>query len=157
MKECRQSACLILSGTFLVLCLSSCSPAPVTQEQTSASPGESAAVAVPAATASGGWLSGMPEVIPPFTHGMFSNQSETIDYPTQTVYSLYYDKVTMEHAREYLNKLKEKGFSVEEDKNAKPGNLSASGLTGEGPGRIGYVFGLQADGHVDLQFTAFKK
>ena len=99
----------------------------------------------------------MPEVIPPFTHGVFSNQSETIDYPTQTVYSLYYDKVTMENAREYLSKLKEKGFSVQEDTNAKPGNLSAAGSRGEGPGRIGYVFGLQADGNVGLQFVAFKK
>ena len=157
MKDCCQSACRILLGPFLVLCLSSCSPSPATQEQTSASPGESAAVTVPPATASGGSLSGMPEVIPPFTHGVFSSQSETIEYPTQTVYSLYYDKVTMENARAYLSRLKEKGFSVEEDGNAKPGNLSAAGSTGEGPGRIGYVFGLQADGHVDLQFTAFKK
>jgi len=47
----------------------------------------------------------MPDVIPRFTHGVFSNQSEKIDYPTQTLYSLYYDKVTMENAREYLNKL----------------------------------------------------
>ncbi len=157
MKTCGQSACPILLGTLLVLCLGSCSPSPATKEQTSASPGESTAVTAPAATGSGGWLSGMPEVIPPFTHGVFSNQSEKIDYPTQTLYSLYYDKVTMDNAREYLAKLKEKGFSVEEDKNVKPGNLSAIGSAGEGAGRIGYVFGLQADGHVDLQFTASKK
>lgn len=157
MKKCRQSARLILLGTLLASCLSSCSSSPATKEQTSASPGESTAATVPAATRSGGWLSGMPEVIPPFTHGVFSNQSEKIDYPTQTLYSLYYDKVTMENAREYLSKLQEKGFSVEEDKNVKLGNLSAIGSTGEGAGRIGYVFGLQADGHVDLQFTAFKK
>jgi len=157
MRICCQSACLTLSGTLLVLCLSSCSPSPATKEQTSASPGESAAVTVPAATASGGWLSGIPEVVPRFTHGVFSDQSEKLDYPTQTLYSLYYEKVTMENAREYLSKLKEKGFSVEEDTNAKPGSLSATGSTGEGPGRIGYTLGLQADGNVDLRFIVFKK
>ena len=157
MKKYYQSAFPILFGALLVLCLSSCSPSPSTKEQTNASPGEPTAVTVPAATGSGGWLSGMPEVIPPFTHGLFSNQSEKIDYPTQTLYSLYYEKVTMENAREYLSKLKEKGFSVEEDKNVKPGDLSAIGSIGEGAGKIGYVFGLQANGHVDLQFTAHKK
>jgi hypothetical protein len=157
MKKYYQSAFLTLLGTLLVLCLSSCSPSPSTKEQTNASPGEPPAVAAPAATGSGGWLSGMPAVIPPFTHGVFSNQSEKIDYPTQALYSLYYDKVTMGNAREYLSKLKEKGFSVEEDKNVKPGDLSAIGSIGEGAGKIGYVFSLQADGHVDLHFTIFKK
>lgn len=155
MKRCCQSAFLILFGTLLVLCLSSCSPSPSTKEQTNASPGEP--TAVPAATGSGGWLSGMPEVIPPFTHGVFSNQSDKIDYPTQTLFSLYYDKVKMENAREYLGKLKDKGFSVEEDKNVKPGNLTAFGSLGEGAGKIGYLFELQAEGSVDLQFTIFKK
>jgi hypothetical protein len=157
MKRCYRSAFLILLGTLLVLCLSSCSPSPSTKEQTNASPGETTAVTAPAATGSGGWLSGIPEVIPPFAHGVFSNQSEKIDYPTQTLYSLYYDEVTMGNAREYLGKLKEKGFSVEEDKNVKPGSLSAFGSTGEGAGKIGYGFDLQTDGHVDLQFTIYKK
>jgi hypothetical protein len=157
MKKCCQSAFLILFGTLLVLCLSSCSPSSSTKEQTNASPGEPTAVTVPAATGSGGWLSGMPEVIPPFTHGVFSNQSEKIDYPTQTLCSLYYEKVTTENARDYLSKLGEKGFSVEEDKNVKPGNLSAFGSMGEGAAKIVYGFDLQADGHVDLHFTIFKK
>jgi hypothetical protein len=46
---------------------------------------------------------------------------------------------------------------VEEDKNVKPGNLSAIGSNGEGAGKIGYGFDLQADGHVDLHFKIFKK
>jgi len=157
MKKYYPSAFLILLGTLLVLCLSSCSPSPSTKEQPNANPGEPAAVNVPAAPGSGGWLSGMPEVIPPFTHGIFSNQSEKIDYPTQTLYSLYYENVTIENAREYLGKLKEKGFSVEEDKNVRPGDLSAVGSNGEGAGKIGYVFSLQAGGHVDLHFTEHKK
>ena len=157
MKKCFRSAFLILLGTFLVLCLSSCSPSPSTNEQTNASPGEPKPVPVPAAADNGGWLNGMPKVIPPFTHGVFSKQSEQIDYPTQTLYSLYYDNVTMENAREYLTKLKENGFSVEEGANVKPGNLSALGSLGEGAGKIGYLFGLQADGHVDLSFKIFKQ
>lgn len=99
----------------------------------------------------------MPEVISPFTNGTFSNQSEKIDYPTQTLYTLYYEKVTIDNAREYLKKLTEKGFSLEEDKNVKPGNFSAFGARGEGAGNIGYQLELQPSGHVDLSFTVFKK
>jgi hypothetical protein len=157
MKKCYRSAFLILLGILLILCLSSCGPSPSTKEETNASPGEPAAAAAPAATGSGGWLSGMPEAIPPFTHGVFSSQSEKVDYPTQTLYSLYYDKVKMEDAREYLGKLKGTGFSLEEDTNVKPGNLSAFGSKGEGAGKIAYQLQLQPAGSVDLSFTVFKK
>jgi hypothetical protein len=157
MKKYFRSAYLILLGTLLALCLSSCSPSPSTQEKTNASPGEPKPVTAQTTADNGGWLSGMPETIPPFTHGIFDKQSEKIDYPTQTLFSLYYDKVTIENAREYMAKLKEKGFSVEEDNNVKPGNFIAQGLKGEGAGKIFYSFDLQADGHVDLRFKIFKE
>ena len=157
MKRCFRSTYLILLGTLLVLCLSSCSTSPSTQEKTDASPGEPKPVTAPTAADNGGWLSGMPETIPPFTHGVFDKQSEKIDYPTQTLYSLYYENVTMENAREYMAKLKGKGFSVEEDNNVKPGYFSAQGLKGEGAGKIWYIFELQANGHVDLRLKIFKE
>jgi hypothetical protein len=156
MREDRQSAFRILLGTILVVCLSSCSPSPSTKEQTTPGPEEPTPVNVPATADTGGWMSGIPEVIPPFTHGLFSTQSEKVDYPTQTLYSLYYENVTIEHAREYMDTLKGKGFSVEEDNNVRPGDFSAQGSKGEGAGKIWYSFGLQANGHVDLQFKIFK-
>jgi hypothetical protein len=157
MKKYSQSAFMILLGTILVVCLSSCSPSLSTKEQTNPSPGEPTPVSVPATADNGGWLSGIPEIIPPFTHGVFNKQSEKIDYATQTLYSLYYENVTMENAREYMAKLKGKGFSVEEDNNVKPGDFSAQGSKGEGAGKIWYLFELQANGHVDLQIKIFKE
>lgn len=157
MKTHSHSAFLILLGTILVMCLSACRPSPSTQEQTAASPESSTPAGVPATADHGGWLSGIPEIVPPFTHGAFSTQSEKIDYPTQTLYSLYFENVTIDNAREYMAKLKERGFSVEEDDNVKPGEFSAQGLKGEGAGKIWYRFALQANGHVDLRLTIFKE
>jgi hypothetical protein len=156
MKKYFQWAFLFLLGTILSINIISCSRSSDKKEQTNTTTGDSKPADVPATGNSGGWLSGMPGTIPPFTHGVFSTQSEKIDFPTQTMYSLYYEKVTMENARQYLAKLKEKGFKVEEDANVSPGDLSAIGSLGKGAGRIGYSFSLQSNGHVDLHFTIFK-
>lgn len=161
MKKYFQVAFLILLGTLLVLCLSSCSSSPTSEEQTKADPAEpvapAAPAAPPAAAGNGGWLSGIPEAIPQFTHGVFSSQSEKIDYPTQTLYTLYYDKVTIENVREYMGKLKEKGFTLVEDSNVKPGNLTAFGETGAGAGKIGCHLEFQSSGNLDLRITVFKQ
>jgi len=110
----------------------------------------------PPAGGTGGWLEGIPEAMPPFTYGTFSKQSAKVQLGDQTMYNLYYDGVTPENFREYLGKLKAKGFRVEESK-ANPGDIAAGGNLGQGPGRIGFDMHFEAKGHVDIGVTVVAK
>ena len=100
-------------------------------------------------------MEGIPEAVPPFTHGTFSSQSEKVEVTNHTIYSLYYESVTMENAKEYLAKLREKGFKVDEE-NARAGELAAGAQLRQGKGMIGLSFGFQANGHVDLTINVAK-
>ncbi len=136
MKKMRFSI-LLLGMTFL---MNSCSQPAADQEASVAvSPGNAVAAesVPPPSEGAGGWMDGMPEIIPPFTYGTFSSQSNKFESANGTMYSLYYENVTMEEAREYLGQLKETGFSVNEE-NGNPGELSASGGLRQGEGNIGY-------------------
>ena len=141
----------------LVLLVISCSQPPAVQEEAEAADSaETPQESAPSPGGSGGWLDGIPEVVPSFTNGTFSNQSYKFKSGAGTVYSLYYENVTVENAREYLGKLREKGFSVNEE-TSSPGELSASGGLRQGEGNIGYSFSLQQNGHVDLTFNVVEK
>jgi hypothetical protein len=111
----------------------------------------------PPAGGTGGWLEGIPEVMPHFTYGTFdSKQSSKVDFGDQTMYNLYYNGVTPENVREYLGKLRASGFRAEEE-NANPGDISAAGDLHQGPGKIGFSLHFEAKGHVDLGITVVKK
>jgi hypothetical protein len=145
----------ILAGT--TMCLVSCASKP---SQESAGQAQSPAAttapeAKPTAAGKGGWMDGIPEVVPPFTAGTYSSESYKADAANQTVYNLYYESVTMENGKEYLAKLREKGFKVDEEK-ARAGEIAASAQLRQGKGMIGLSFGLQTNGHVDLTINVVK-
>jgi len=134
-----------------------CSQSPsATEEVEQITPAETPQSAAPSPGGSGGWLEGIPEIVPPFTHGDFSTESYRVATNGRVVYSLYYEKVTMEEAREYTDLLREKGFSVNEE-NVPAGYFSASGSLKQGEGTIGYSFSLQDSGHVDLHLNIVEK
>jgi hypothetical protein len=136
----------------LVVFLVSCGSKPAPESAGGAGPAASTTQApvAPPAGGTGGWLEGIPEVMPHFTYGTFdSKQSSKVDFGDQTMYNLYYNGVTPENVREYLGKLKASGFRAEEE-NANPGDISAAGNLGKGPGRIGFTLHFQSNGHVDL-------
>ena len=86
-------------------------------------------------------MDGIPEVVPPFTYGTYSSQSSKADMGNQTIYSLYYESVTLENGKEYLSQLREKGFKVDEE-TARPGELAAGAELRQGKGKIGISFGF---------------
>ena len=100
-------------------------------------------------------MEGIPEVVPPFTYGTYSSQSSKADMGNQTIYSLYYESVTLENGKEYLSQLREKGFKVDEEK-ASPGEIAAGAELRQGKGKIGISFGVQTSGHVDLTINVVK-
>ena len=151
-------AVLMALVVFLVSCGSKPTPEPAggAAAKGPAASATQAPVAPPAGGA-GGWLEGIPEVMPQFTYGTFdSKQSAKVNLGDQTMYNLYYNGVTPENVREYLGRLKAKGFRVEESK-ANPGDIAAGGNLGQGPGRIGFDMHFEAKGHVDLGVTVVKK
>jgi hypothetical protein len=158
MKKDSRAAVLVLFLAVLPFCLISCSPSPSTQGEPAAVPAETTpAASTPAPESSGGWPKGIPGIIPPFTFGVSGTQDEPLELPTQTVCTLGYDKVTMENVREYLARLKEKGFSMEENKSVKAGEFSAIGLLSQGERVIAsYTLNLQGS-WLDLRFVIYKK
>jgi hypothetical protein len=100
-------------------------------------------------------MEGIPEAVPPFTYGTYSSQSSKADIGNQTIYSLYYESVTLENAKAYLSQLREKGFKVDEEK-ARPGEIAAGAELRQGKGKIGMSFGFQTNGHVDLTINVIK-
>ena len=141
----------------ITMCLVSCGskPSPESAGQAQSPAAATAPEAKPAAAGKGGWMEGIPEVVPPFTYGTFSSESNKAEMSTQTTYSLYYESVTMENGQEYLSKLREKGFKVDEDK-VRAGELAAGAQLRQGKGMIGLSFGLQKSGHVDLTINVVK-
>ena len=73
----------------------------------------------------------------------------------QTIYSLYYTSVTLENGKEYLSKLRDKGFKVDEE-NARAGDLAAAAELRQGKGKIGIAFSVHAGGQVDLGINVIK-
>jgi hypothetical protein len=149
--------------TALVISLLSCSSKP-SQELAGGAAGKGPAQstaqapeAKPAEGGKGGWLEGIPDVVPPFTYGTFnSTESRKNDFGNQTMYTLYYNGVSLENAREYLGKLKANGFRVEEE-TAREGEIAASGELRQGKGKIGFSLGRQKSGHVDFTINVVKK
>ena len=90
MKKMRFSI-LLLGTTFL---MNSCSQPAADQEAAAAvSPGNAVAAesVPPPSEGAGGWMDGMPEIIPPFSYGTFSSQSYKFESANGTIYSLYYE------------------------------------------------------------------
>ena len=141
----------------MTMCFISCgskpSQEPAGQAQSPAA--TTAPEAKVAAAGTGGWMEGIPAVVPPFTYGTFSSQSTKDDLGNQTIYNLYYESVTLENGQEYLSKLREKGFKVDEQ-NARAGELAAGAELRQGKGKIGISFGVQTSGHVDLTINVIK-
>ncbi len=157
---------LLAAGMFsLVSCGSSDTKGAAEPEKTQASVDASAQAAAKAPEAqaapagNGGWLEGIPATVPPFTYGTFDAKESsafTGASGNSTMYSLYYEGVTLEQAGEYAAKLKAAGFQVQEE-NARPGDMNISGFLPQGEGRIGFSLGFQPGGHVDLTFNVVKK
>jgi hypothetical protein len=157
---------LLAAGMFgLVSCGSSATKGTAEPEKTQASADASSQAAAKAPEAqvapagNGGWLEGIPATVPPFTYGTFDAKESsafTGDSGNSTMYSLYYEGVTLEQVEEYAVQLKAAGFQVQEE-NARPGDKNISGFLPQGEGRIGFSLGFQASGHVDLTFNVVKK
>lgn len=154
--------CVVLAaGMFsLVSCGSSGTKGRGEPEKTQASTEPSKAPEAQTAPAgNGGWLEGIPATVPPFTYGTFDvkeSSAFTGASGNSTMYSLYYEGVTLEQAGEYTAKLKAAGFQVQEENN-RTGDMNISGFLPQGEGRIGFSFGFQDSGHVDLTFNVVKK
>ena len=145
----------ILAAVTMGLISCGSKPSPESTGQTPSQAATTAPEAKPATAGKGGWMEGIPEVVPPFTYGTFSSQSYKADMGNQTMYNLYYESVTLENAKEYLSKLREKGFKVDEE-TARPGEISAGAELRQGKGKIGISFGFQKNGHVDLTINVVK-
>jgi hypothetical protein len=155
-----------IAGAFLACCIASCGlksePTPAADEKPGAAANTAAAkpAAKPAAKAApggqGGWMDGIPAVVPRFTYGTMKPDSYKASPGENVMYSLYYEGVTVEQAREYVGKLKTAGFKVVEE-NAQPGDFSASGGLPQGAGRIGFSLSRQSSGHVDYTLNVIKK
>lgn len=138
---------------------------PACQEKTSQpAPASAAETAGPPASpaqapggGNGGWLEGIPPVVPVFAYGAMSSESYKAPVGKNPTFLLYYEGVTLEQAREYSGKLKAAGFEVTEDTSVRPGDFSAFGHLPQGEGRIGFNIGFQASGHVDLTITLIEK
>ncbi len=154
--------CVVLAAgmSSLVSCGSSGAKGGAEPEKTQASTEPSKAPEAQTAPAgNGGWLEGIPATVPPFTYGTFdAKQSSAFTGASgnSTMYSLYYEGVTLEQAGEYAAKLKAAGFQVQEE-NARPGDMNVAGFLPQGEGRIGFSIGFQDGGHVDLTFNVVKK
>lgn len=155
----RLLSALALLGILaaVTMCLISCGSKPSQESagQVQSHAATTAPEAKPAAAGKGGWMEGIPEVVPPFTYGTFSSQSAKADMGNQTMYNLYYESVTLESGKEYLSKLREKGFKMDEQ-TARPGEISAGGSLRQGKGMIGIEFQFQTSGHVDLTINVVK-
>lgn len=160
-------SCFLLAAGIFVLasCGSSDTKGAAEPEKTQASVDTSAqavAKAPEAQTApagNGGWLEGIPATVPPFIYGTFDAKESsafTGASGNSTMYSLYYEGVTLDQAGDYAAKLKAAGFQVQEE-NARPGDMNISGFLPQGEGRIGFSLGFQESGHVDLTFNVVKK
>jgi hypothetical protein len=159
-----------IAGVFLACCIASCGlksePTPASDEKPGAATSTAAAkpAAKPAATPAakpapggqGGWMDGIPAVVPRFTYGTMKPDSYKATPGENVMYSLYYEGVTVEQAKEYVGKLKAAGFKVMED-NTRPGDFSASGGLPQGAGRIGFSLSRQSSGHVDYTLNVIKK
>ncbi|MHB8093867.1 MAG: hypothetical protein ACYDH0_02905 [Candidatus Aminicenantales bacterium] len=107
----------------------------------------------------GGWMEGIPATVPPFAYGTFDSKESsafTGASGNSTMYSLYYDGVTLEQAADYAAKLKAAGFQISEE-NAHQGDMSVSGFLPQGEGRLGFSISFQSSGHVDLHINVIKK
>jgi hypothetical protein len=156
------SAARTIAGVFLACCIASCGsksePTPAAEARPGASPKTASAkpAAAPAPGGPGGWMEGIPAVVPRFTYGTMKPDSYKASPGENVMFSLYYEGVTPEQAREYVAKLKAAGFQVVEDTVA-PGGVSVSGGLPQGAGRIGFSLSLQSGGHVDYTLNVIKK
>jgi hypothetical protein len=146
---------VLTAGTlFISICilLGGCGgPAPDASPETDAA---TPSVLPAAAKGDGGWMDGIPSIVPRFSYGTMKDDSSRMDTGNGTMYSLYYGDVSREQAVEYLDKLRAAGFQVVPEESR---GVSASGSLEQGEGKIGFSLSWQESGHVDFSINDIKK
>jgi hypothetical protein len=150
-------------------CLSSCGPksepkpastggAPATSAETGSQPAAQAD-AGSAAGGHGGWMSGIPAVIPQFRFGIYNEkEASQIAGGADTTFSMYYKDVTPADMLAYAAELKAKGFTLEEDGSGGAAkDFTVGAHLARGQGRLVAWAEYQANGHVDFTVRLIKK
>jgi hypothetical protein len=159
MKTRSLSVLAVIALIGLLITVSACKneappSAPAGENQKTSNAPAPAPQAVPGGK--GGWLEGIPPVVPVFTYGTMKSDSYKGPEGNKQSYYLYYEGVTLEQVKEYMAKTKAAGFQVTEAPTSRPGELSGFGNLAQGEGSIGYTIGYQP-GHLDLAVTVVKK